>query len=447
MKFTKSRSLQVALILYTIILIASCIYNLYHVLLHDPTFIKDTTGFCSDWLINYEGGFVRRGLIGQILYYIYTLVPYDVMFAVLIITYASTILFAALMFYLFYKNKLSWPLLLMPFMLGGFLLFNATIYRRDALMLLMIFLVIYLYRKYLTATAHRTTQLLLLYASGIISILTHEAAFFCFVPFVLLHYYTVTSGTTAMKKIVKSLLFSSPFILSMAAVCLFKGNPHVSGAIWESWHPYLESQYGQIPPMGAAVKALEWETLDTFRLHFRINFLNPITCDKPNFALFLHNIPCAIPWFFIFIGVYYLCINVNRLKIFPYEDGSNDTQINALLPQILLIQFIGHLPMFTVLSCDTRRVMFYCIFSSFFILSQFLATKQTLTIPHITPLSNKLSSLLRGDRSRTATAVFVFVFLFLGVPYGSFTVNEYIGSTVIFRIYFTIRYSLLSLIL
>ena len=32
----------------------------------------------SDWLINYEGGFVRRGVMGEIIYILYTYIPFSV---------------------------------------------------------------------------------------------------------------------------------------------------------------------------------------------------------------------------------------------------------------------------------------------------------------------------------------------------------------------------------
>ena len=51
----------------------------------------------SDWMINYEGGFVRRGLMGQLLLSANTIHTFDVRYAILIIELMSYILF----FYLF----------------------------------------------------------------------------------------------------------------------------------------------------------------------------------------------------------------------------------------------------------------------------------------------------------------------------------------------------------
>lgn len=107
----------------------------------------------------------------------------DVMQVAVVIACVSTCVLVALIFYLFYKSKLSWIFLLASCMVGGLMQYNVLVYRRDALMLLMVFLVIYLYRRYITNSLHRVSTLTLLYVYGIITILTHEAAFFCFVPF------------------------------------------------------------------------------------------------------------------------------------------------------------------------------------------------------------------------------------------------------------------------
>jgi hypothetical protein len=40
----------------------------------------------SDWLINYQGGFLRRGLAGEVLWRLYQLHPYNVVYVIIGIT-------------------------------------------------------------------------------------------------------------------------------------------------------------------------------------------------------------------------------------------------------------------------------------------------------------------------------------------------------------------------
>ena len=51
----------------------------------------------SDWMINYEGGFVRRGLIGQILWTIYQCHPYPIVYAIACIYYLSLAVFTLIL--------------------------------------------------------------------------------------------------------------------------------------------------------------------------------------------------------------------------------------------------------------------------------------------------------------------------------------------------------------
>ena len=115
----------------------------------DPALINEFYQFgISDWLINYESGFVRRGLVGQLLLTLYNTCPFDIGIAIIATTYISVILLSAVVIYMFYKHKTSMFILPTAFALGGFFLIKATFYRRDALMLLAIFLTLYLHRQY-----------------------------------------------------------------------------------------------------------------------------------------------------------------------------------------------------------------------------------------------------------------------------------------------------------
>ena len=75
------------------ITVAIIIFNFYY------TTKELSLGQYSDWLINYQGGFVRRGLIGEILYQIHNLTTIRLD---LIIFFTVSLLYI-----LFYKNFLK----------------------------------------------------------------------------------------------------------------------------------------------------------------------------------------------------------------------------------------------------------------------------------------------------------------------------------------------------
>ena len=69
----------------------------------------------SDWLINYEGGFVRRGLIGQLLFFLYQIHPYPVRFAILFICVLGFVTICWLLIRILKKEGMSIFILPFPF--------------------------------------------------------------------------------------------------------------------------------------------------------------------------------------------------------------------------------------------------------------------------------------------------------------------------------------------
>ena len=89
----------------------------------------------ADWLINYEGGFVRRGLVGQISYFL-TSSALAQQNMILVIQVVAYVVILATTIFLFHKSPKNWPwvaLVLSP----TFLLFpyvqNAATFRKEIL--------------------------------------------------------------------------------------------------------------------------------------------------------------------------------------------------------------------------------------------------------------------------------------------------------------------------
>jgi len=100
----------------------------------------------ADWIINYQGGFIRRGFIGEILYNIYYLFGVDLDFLVLILV---NLLFLICSIFLFKsleiikKNQLDILIFLSP----GFFLYplmnSEIIGRKDILMIFSMSLIVF----------------------------------------------------------------------------------------------------------------------------------------------------------------------------------------------------------------------------------------------------------------------------------------------------------------
>ena len=142
---------------------------IYYVISFDP--IAAYEGFpISEYMINFQGGFVRRGVIGEILYQIFQIHPYPLSNIVLWFDITIFAIFVVIVSYLFYKKQ--W----IPIMPLAILVKTVFWYRRDFLMLLFAFEIFYL--MFLYIQKRKTSFLICSLLLSSISILIYEPSFF-----------------------------------------------------------------------------------------------------------------------------------------------------------------------------------------------------------------------------------------------------------------------------
>ena len=100
----------------------------------------------ADWFINYQGGFVRRGLLGEFLLYCYhkNIDPYTIAISLSFISYGVITIY---MLYQFYKRQYNIGLLSITFLLGGFGANGFEYYRRDFIIIVIFWAVMLLWKK------------------------------------------------------------------------------------------------------------------------------------------------------------------------------------------------------------------------------------------------------------------------------------------------------------
>lgn len=86
----------------------------------------------SDWMINYQGGFVRRGLVGELLFMLEKVKPYNLRYAVIGIDMVFYILFFFTIFRIFRKYRLSLIGAMFPV---ACVTTSMAVYHRDFMML------------------------------------------------------------------------------------------------------------------------------------------------------------------------------------------------------------------------------------------------------------------------------------------------------------------------
>ena len=296
----------------------------------------------TDWLINYHGGFVRRGLMGELVLFLTQVLNIENPKWILIsLAGISALLLIAIFVYLFKKNQLPWFVLPMSIFLG----LEITV-RKDNLLLLLFAGLCYCMARLLSKNSSWSIipppfcllSLLLM----LIGINIHESFFFFSFP---IFFFCIFSNKRLdlLQKFISIVLPLVSFILCI----VFKGNEQIVKGICDSWPQLTDIKRG-------GIDALTWNSLDTFKFHFTENFIKPSLGIMPIFVR-----PIIYILTFI-VAVYGLFVFSTPLSFM------NDNRKNQLA-SILMIQFVCLLPMFTILSCDMGRVVIYWTLSSYLV--------------------------------------------------------------------------------
>lgn len=362
----------------------------------------------SDWLINYEGGFVRRGLIGQILYLLYQIHPYPVRYAILFLYLMGFTMISWFLVQIFKKEGMS--IFILPFTICLYYSFACDLLwtRRDYWALMISFLIYFSYFKLLQ------TPSLKYYCSffflSAFTLLMHEASFFFTFPILIIH-----SCYTVINKYMwkKALLIWIPILLLLAVIAIHKGDTSIMESIWKSWEPCFETypmKSGKYPQIGIGVDFLSMASYDAIWLHIKLVWLN----------VFVPHVPSLPFTIYMIVSVYYLVTRLNMIDLKFYNLKNVDS---VLLSNILIIQFICLFPMFGFLSCDLGRVVPYWVISSFLF---YHVIKQKCEGAFAVPdFLNKFSILIQGkiDSISILKKPWVYCCILLFLP-----LNSYYGA-------------------
>jgi len=211
-------------IYFFILIIISTIYNL---LINRNYYNVWTIG---EWLINYQGGFVRRGLFGSIIYKL----SYGLNINPISIVHLLTILFFISFLYLLKdcRKYFSSLFLLSPIVSLAPLLGNYLV-RKDVSGI-----VAYALCTNLIVKEKNLTNFLFINLISSLSILNHESYFFYSLPSLfLLHFFSSEkiNSTNNIYKIFKTIIYIIPTLIVSILVFYFNGDYEIALKINESW--------------------------------------------------------------------------------------------------------------------------------------------------------------------------------------------------------------------
>ena len=386
--------------LITLIFITVSIFLFLELFLGFRAFLRGDLSYdsmmLSDWFINYEGGFVRRGLIGQILLIIFRIVPYSIIYAIIAIYLGSLCILLYLLYHVFKKN--GWSFFISIFPVCIYISFLGV--RRDYIMLILCYIVFMLFKDFLCTKSISKIVLCNIISSA--AIMMHEVFFFFTIPILIVLSYTKYQKAS-IKSIIFPILYLFPSFITMYLVCIYKGDMGIAQTIWESWTPYFTDYplSEKVPQIGQAVEWLSYDTSYAIPFHF----------NKVWLSFFLPGIPSLPINFYVIVCTYIIITRLNTINIGFWPIQSVDSQ---KLGSILLLQFLFLMPLFGFLSCDFGRIIMYWALSSLFAYHWFSKDIQIPTF--LLSISSQIQSVI--DTTKVVSNKWIYIAILITLPIG-----------------------------
>ena len=307
-------------------------YSIYASVLNVP--INSSWGI-TEFLINFEGGFVRRGLVGQVLYWLTESTGVNPILVINVICFASLIFVVVFFFKKFHDHNYCWWLLLSPLFLNN----TDAFIRKDFLLYSLLIGIFTLLKKSDPSFFRRCSVILLC----IVGLFIHEAFIFFSLPIVAIVLLS-DKGHRLINSILLLILISAFLML-----CYSKGSFEVANEIINSWNAILPDSPLMYQSENS-IGALSWDSVEAFIFHFKTNI-------GTNYRA------TGIVFVPLQIMIYYYLLT-NFLSVFGKNNSFNE-ESKSILSSLYLVTIVGLIPMFTILSCDFGRVTQYATIAAF----------------------------------------------------------------------------------
>lgn len=296
----------------------------------------------SEWLINYSGGFVRRGLPGTLIGMVSSMTRIQ---ANHLVIFAGLLFYLLLAAWLIRRATATFPVvLILSCIVMGFPAYQNAIIRKDCLGLLLLLGCLVVDRRRLP----RAATLVWLNLLAGIAILCHESfVFYALAAFILLRGKDQTSLTSIelVRRCLSLLPAGSCFLLTV----IYHGSPELAITINNSWMPLwqvIDPVNPALSQPAAAIEALGWTSEQGLSLSLYMlssGFYQPMA------------------WAMVFTISFMLVV------LFTDRDSDRDGQVvmetRIRVAAILLAQWILISPLF-LLGVDYGRWLFLWVVSS-----------------------------------------------------------------------------------
>lgn len=237
----------------------------------------------TELLINYEGGFVRRGFIGNLIFQIDSDgILFDTLYDIVFINFFVFVLL--IIINLDKSNLTSFQKLL--FHISIFAPFNITLFSnfvaRKEIFIINFYLLILLIFK----TKNKKIFLFSCFFFSVLSILIHEGiTFFIYFPFLIY----LMKKKNVQKKFITGFIYMMVFTFTI--IILNKGNSQIVNQIWSSLSSQDIVLINNLNPN--AITAIGWGVIDTLKTTYVLVFSGSLIYWSVFFVMLIYTISIA----------------------------------------------------------------------------------------------------------------------------------------------------------
>ena len=367
-----------------------------------PSLYPDVTLYESwgvnDLLINYQGGFVRRGLMGELLIQLYQIHPYPVVYLIIAISVFGLVALFSICVWLF--RKMGWPVWLLLFPMFFYYRFyglgdGILDSRRDAVMMLLTILLYLSFKKWVTHSWGG--QYLWIWLLIVFIMLLYEGMLFVAFPILIVFSWFHLQGNTIKKRITITIFLWWPMLVMLLLATLLHGSDQAARQIWESWTPLFERYpLPDVPiTMGPAIEALTISLSEALKMHFEVSWTYG----------FVGTIPVWPFNIYLLLSIYFV---MTRMDVFSSGKKEFDP---VQMSNLIILQTIFTIPMLGFVADDWyRSVPYDCILSCFL---YYYFPKHYLFPRWLTVLSVKIQGSIRSSKLLSSPWTYCLVLILL----------------------------------
>ena len=362
----------------------------------------------GEWLISYAGGFVRRGLPGELIHKISEGFGISPIFLVWFMCIFSIIFLAIVILY--FGNKyfetsflLSQIILLAPISEDFFI-------RKDIFLVLLFGLSLFTFQKTFQGFLNKYNCVIVINILSIIAILSHESYGIWGLPSItlILFIYERSQGKNLLKSFLFAIFSLLPTAISFILCWHFKGNSEQSLMIHQSWQNLSDILPSKVllnaPDPDGAIAAIGWGTSQVF---------TSTLLRKFNLNIFWHP------------GMWLITIYLVMKLFIGYKKDKYQEAKRA----ILCFQLLAFIPMFMFV--DIGRWIFMWMSTSVLLFGFFA---KLFGIDNLKDIllslkgSNLLPKIIPSIRSYSNYKI---ILLLIGVPHCCWSMGRYLISNPI----------------